>query len=354
MLCQAGLLSADEKVYAKTVKSTVWIVARKSTGSGILIDKKNRLVVTNEHVVGEEKTVTIFFPHDANGRYAAQRKHYMDRIKTLGIKGKILATDEQRDVAIVQLERLPKDVEAIAIGKPAQPGAEVHSIGNPSDSDALWVYTSGQVRANYYRIFSTSKRHRMQVLETQSPINPGDSGGPIVNNKSELVGISQSFSTKGRLISHGVDISEITWFLNKVRSADKSLASEKPADKNSKNAKGDSSSGFTSRQVDVGAGRKQKVLVAHQIDEYQKIKTRRVWSLAMSYSDKVPANAAMEMLEQNSVTKIGGWVIEKGNDGKTHLIFLAHANVQAADDEMDSIIEYVGKVADAMKKRLDR
>ena len=356
----AGSVVADEKVYAKTVKSTVWIVAKKSTGSGILVDKTNRLVVTNEHVVGSEETVTIFFPADVNGRQSASRKHYLDRTKTLGIKGKIIARNVQRDVAIVQLERLPTGVEAIKIGKPAQPGAEVHSIGNPSDSDALWVYTSGQVRANYYRIFSTSKRHRMQVLETQSPINPGDSGGPIVNNQSELVGISQSFSTKGRLISHGVDISEITWFLDKVRTENKSLKAGKTTGKTNKNKtskptnSGESKSGFGSHSVDVGGGRSQTVFVAREIDQFQKIQTRRVYALAHSYSGKVPATAQAAMLEQNGVTKIGGWVLEKGSDGKTHVIFLAHASVHADDGEIDSVIEYVGKVAEAMRKRLGK
>ena len=341
---------ADEKVYNKTINSTVWIVTRSATGTGVLVDGKNRLIITNEHVVGTNKTVTIFFPVEVNKRRVAESKYYLERKKTLGITGKVIATNSQRDIAIVQLERIPKGKKAIVLGKPAQPGAEVHSIGNPGNSDALWVYTSGQVRANYYRIFSTSKRRRMQVLETQSPINPGDSGGPIVNDKAELVGISQSFSTKGRLISHGVDISEIGWFLDKTRDSNKDLVSSKKSTSSSNNKESSNNKSAISKQmIDVGNGRKQQVLVANETDSYKNIKTRKVWSLAKSFSGKIPDKAALEMLRQNSVTKIGGWVLEQSS-GKTHAIFLAHANVNATDEELQSVIDYVAKVTDAMKK----
>lgn len=344
-------VSADEKVYNKTIQSTVWIVTKTATGTGVLIDEKNRLVVTNEHVVGTNKTVTIFFPVEVNKRRVAESKYYLERRKSLGIVGKVIATNSQRDIAIVQLASIPRGKKAIAIGKPAQPGAEVHSIGNPGNSDALWVYTSGQVRANYYRIFSTSKRRRMQVLETQSPINPGDSGGPIVNNNGELVGISQSFSTKGRLISHGVDISEITWFLDKTRDSNKNLVSNKKSSSSSDNKDTSNNKPTISRRVvEVGGGRKQLVLISNEIDSYQNVKTRKIWSLAKTFSGKIPQSTSLQMLQQNSETKIGGWVLEQSS-GNTHAIFLAHANANATDQELQSIVDYVAKVTDAMKKQ---
>jgi len=54
-------------VYQKVVRSTAWVHAdrgngRKATGSGSLVDKGRRLVLTNYHVVGDVKDVTVFFP----------------------------------------------------------------------------------------------------------------------------------------------------------------------------------------------------------------------------------------------------------------------------------------------------
>jgi S1-C subfamily serine protease len=346
-----AICRADEKVYQKTVESTVWILGSDKSGSGILIDAENRLVVTNHHVVEGDKSVIVFFPDKVNDRQVTEKKHYIERKNKIGIRSKVIATDVQRDVALLQLERLPSGVQAIKIGKPAKPGAEVHSVGNPGDSDALWIYTSGKVRSNYYRIFSTgSGRHRMQVLETQSPINKGDSGGPIVNGDGALVGISQSFS-KGRLMSHGVDISEIVWFIDKVRSENKNLAIKKST--GSSNPKTKSTSAASGlHKVSLGSQKTQEVFVSDEKDVYQSVETRRVWALAKTYEGQLPIKVAVAMLEQNSQTKMGGWVVEKDSQGKTHLIFLAHADANLDDKQMQTIVEYVAKVADAMKKEL--
>jgi S1-C subfamily serine protease len=99
----------------------------------------------------------------------------------------------------------------------AKPGQCVHSIGNPSSSDALWVYTRGEVRQVYHRTFRVDGNFtiRARVVETQSPVNEGDSGGPVVNDRGELVAVVQStFNTnKVHLISVFIDVSEVRLLL---------------------------------------------------------------------------------------------------------------------------------------------
>lgn len=340
---------ADENIYKSTVQSTVWVIAGDATGSGILIDKENKLVVTNDHVVGDDKNVTVFFPVKVNGRRVAEKKYYTKNIKKVGIAGKVIATNPQRDVAVIQLEKIPQGVQAVKVGKPAEPGAQIHSVGNPGDSDALWVYTSGIVRANYYRTFSTEKRHRMQVVESDLAFNPGDSGGPIVNKNGELVGLVQSFSREGRLMSHGVDISEVSWFLNKVKTENKMTNNKKSTSNSNSN---NSQVAASSRKVKVGDNSDQTVFVSSEFDVYRNAKNRRVWSLAKSFDKTIPNGVAMIMLEQNSQTQMGGWVLEKGKDGKTHMIFMARVSENASDDELESIVDYVGKVTANMKKEI--
>ena len=200
---------ADAKVYEEALQSTTWVLTKTSgktsSGTGVLVDIEKRLVVTNFHVVGEARTAIIFFPAMEGGKPIVTRKHYVDNLKTLGIRGRILGVDRKRDLALIQLDKLPeKGVKAIPLAADsAKPGEDVESVGNPGSSDALWVYTSGKVRSVYRKQFRTGAGdHDFTVVETTSPINTGDSGGPVVNAAGELVAISQAISPSARLVSY--------------------------------------------------------------------------------------------------------------------------------------------------------
>ena len=204
---------ANENVYDKAIRSTAYIVASEGRGSGVLIDADKRLLITNEHVVGKDSEVTVFFPVVLQGQIECDGQYYMRHAQKIGVVAKVVAIDPVRDLALLELASLPDNAVPIEMGTSARPGQIVHSIGNPDSSDALWIYTAGYVRANYFKKMS---ENRMQVVETSSPTNPGDSGGPILDDSSRLVGITQSYVTSGRLVSNGVDISEIVWFVDKI------------------------------------------------------------------------------------------------------------------------------------------
>src|SRR5438552_1498384 len=84
-LCLAvlpALAVAEESVYKKGVKSTVWVVqpaggTRFRMGSGSLIDAQKRLILTNYHVVTDQKDVVVFFPvFDTKGNPIQDRDKY--------------------------------------------------------------------------------------------------------------------------------------------------------------------------------------------------------------------------------------------------------------------------------------
>ena len=90
----------------------------------------------------------------------------------------------------------------------------------------LWVYSSGTVRQIYQRNqtlpgFKNLTVKRFQCVETQSPLNPGDSGGPVVNDSGELIAVNDSItvSDKGNvsLRSFAIDVHEVRDFLEEVR-----------------------------------------------------------------------------------------------------------------------------------------
>jgi hypothetical protein len=208
-----------DKVYRKVVPSVVWVMSKRdrglATGSGSLIDKDRRLVLTNYHVVEDQPRATVFFPVMRNGQPVPEREYYKDRGRELGIPGRVVAVDKRADLSIIQLERVPRDAPALPVAATgASPGQTVHSIGNAGASGGLWGYVRGTVRQVYRKRWQAQAGDRVlsfdaRVVETDSPTNAGDSGGPLVNDAGELVGVTQGGAVKANLVSFFVDLSEV-------------------------------------------------------------------------------------------------------------------------------------------------
>jgi predicted Zn finger-like uncharacterized protein len=220
---------ASSSIYKYVLKSTAWIVTTvvggQARGSGELIDRDNRLILTNYHVVHGMLDFFVMFPKydDKTGQPIKERSWYLSHISdTNVIKGKVVAHDTHRDLALIQLDRLDPDVEPLPFAQ-AEPetGDDVHSVGNPGASDSMWVYTYGKVRSvHVFKWLSGGGDLLMnleaKVVETDSPVNPGDSGGPCVNKFGELIGTTQGKSSKGAQISFFIHRSESEDFIAKA------------------------------------------------------------------------------------------------------------------------------------------
>src|SRR5262249_59371984 len=105
------------------------------------------------------------------------------------IRGKVVGHDTRRDLALIQLNRVPDGVDALPVAKqPPGNGEDLHSIGNPGVSDNLWVYTPGHVRGVGKKQWKAGGHGLLldldaTVVEADSPTNPGDSGGPRGDDK---------------------------------------------------------------------------------------------------------------------------------------------------------------------------
>jgi S1-C subfamily serine protease len=226
---------SGNQIFQRTLKSVTWIVqaveaggnrVRLMTGSGSLIDVPKRLVLTNYHVVGEAKEVAVFFPQfDRHKQLIADREYYFRQLqgKAGYIRGAVIARSPKQDLAVIELPALPPGTTAVRLARESVgPGDQVHSIGHPGASGALWAYTSGFVKAVYKKKWSVADaeerslmRFEAQVVETTSPINAGDSGGPLLNGAGELVAVTQggALDTQGT-ISLFIDLSEVRSFLS--------------------------------------------------------------------------------------------------------------------------------------------
>src|SRR5262245_47091539 len=96
-----GENTASEKI----LPSTAWVVtisgSQFSTGTGCLIDRERRLLITCSHVVKDQPKATVYFPIlSRRGEVVTEAKEYLGG--GAGIVAHVLATDSKRDLAILQ------------------------------------------------------------------------------------------------------------------------------------------------------------------------------------------------------------------------------------------------------------
>ncbi|TWU51628.1 S1 family peptidase [Rubripirellula reticaptiva] len=353
----AATARGDADTYARVVQSTVWIVTsdannETATGTGVLVDAEKRIVITNAHVVGDSRTAVVFFADIKDGLPNVKRKHYLDNVLKLAQPGKVVAVDRRRDLALIQLPNLPDGAKAIEMSENGtKPGSTIELVGNPGNSDVMWVSTSGSVRAVYDKKFKSNHgEHNFRAVETQSPIQPGDSGGPIVDGEGKLVALAQSFSPDNSLISFCVDITEIRALLD---------SSWKQAPIASKKLLQDADIQHTVTaaghyQVDHPLADKttQTVFVAKDTEYFERADVRKIWSLVQVSKDQPSTELMNRLLRQSSVTKIGAWAIEKNDAGEHLVIYVAKLDATAPDEAIKGTIEYVARIAAAMAKEL--
>ncbi len=235
---QAQVLDA-EKAFPYLLKSTAWILAPHIengvitgavTGTAGMIDMDKRILVTNWHVVGEMDEVLVVFPqYDAKKQLIPERDKYraiLNNPRNMNksyFVAKVLTRDKKKDLALLQIPKMPPGIAALPLAKEAPPpGRAVFSLGNPGASGALWVLTKGEVRQVYnkkwrVRISETEiAEMEARIVETSSPTNQGDSGGPLISDRGEMIGVTQGGAVDAAQISTFVEISEVRKLLVKI------------------------------------------------------------------------------------------------------------------------------------------
>jgi S1-C subfamily serine protease len=145
-------------------------------GSGFFIDKRGYLV-TNYHVIQSE----------VDPEYEGFSRLYIrpPQRSEEKIPAQVIAWDRVFDLALLKVPLTPEFVFDTTGAPEVMPGQKVFVIGSPIDPFLENTVTSGIVSA-------TGRRRFLQmgdVIQVDAPVNPGNSGGPLIDEKGQLVGV---------------------------------------------------------------------------------------------------------------------------------------------------------------------
>jgi S1-C subfamily serine protease len=222
---------ANPKLYTRAIDSVAFIISPRgndmvSLGSGSLVNARQHIVLTNYHVVADQDLAVVFFPSYRGRALITEPAYYIENTSKLGIAGRVVARSKERDLALIKLKSLPEGARELPLSpRSPQPAETLHAFGNSGlKLGSLWRYSKGEVRQIYVRRFTTGEPSfqfevSARIVETQIPVNQGDSGGPVLNDAGELAAVTQGYpdSPTQRLVSTMIDVSEVRSLLKKEK-----------------------------------------------------------------------------------------------------------------------------------------
>ena len=180
VIVENGSLSAAvEKVSSSAVMIRNYKGTKlNGTGSGFVykVDDKYTYIMTNHHVIDEGTKWTVINSLDEE------------------IEGIVLGSDEYLDLAVIRIEK-NANMPAVAIGSvdDIKLGDQVFTVGSPVGYEYRGTVTngiiSGKDRLVEVSLSGSSEDWVMEVIQTNAAVNPGNSGGPLVNAKGEVIGV---------------------------------------------------------------------------------------------------------------------------------------------------------------------
>ena len=188
----ADSTSDDPEVDARDPSSIeraiVHIQTEESAGSGFVVSSSQ--VVTNAHVVGDASTATVWF---SNG---ARRE------------STVVAINLQFDIAFLEVPRIPVSVEPLPL---------VDAEAAPNLGDPVWAwgypFEDAVVEAGFSRAPSVSAgiisarrtREEVEYIQTDAAVNPGSSGGPLLDAAGRVIGLNTFVLTPGGEDAEGLN-----------------------------------------------------------------------------------------------------------------------------------------------------
>jgi serine protease Do len=200
------------EIYERTAPAVVMIMGysnshqRGNGGTGSII-RQDGLILTNAHVVIEEKTgkpyprLTVYLkPYHVTG----DPKVDLSR----GGKARVVAFSQSMDLALLKLDELTGPFSVLEFDDSDRTGIgdRVVAIGHP-EQGGLWTLTTGTISAEFENFNATKGK---SVFQTETGLNRGNSGGPLLDTSGRMIGVNTAIA---RVAADGLPITSISFSL---------------------------------------------------------------------------------------------------------------------------------------------
>ena len=176
----------------------------KSLGSGVIVDEKNAYIVTNHHVIFDER---------------AQKPVEEIKVQLLDkriFEATVIGLDKATDLAVLQIEA--SNIKAVKLGdsEKVRVGEWVLAIGSPFSASLSHTVTAGIVSALGRNDVMNNLNTYQNFIQTDAAINPGNSGGALLNMKGQLIGINAAIASGGGRANAGIGFAIPSIMVKKV------------------------------------------------------------------------------------------------------------------------------------------
>jgi S1-C subfamily serine protease len=157
-------------------------VPQEGQGSGFVLTKEG-LILTNNHVIGNAQRLEVMLSD----------KHKY--------KARVLALDKNHDLALIKIDAPNLTPVTLSDSRNLMVGQRVYAIGNPFGLNG--TMTRGIISA-IRSVRSPNGSPIEDAIQTDAAVNPGNSGGPLLNSRGEVIGITTMIASNGADQSSGI------------------------------------------------------------------------------------------------------------------------------------------------------
>jgi S1-C subfamily serine protease len=151
----------------------------EGAGSGSVLDKRGH-ILTNNHVIEDASKIQVTLP--------GGKEPY---------EGELVGTDPDNDIAVIKINAPPEELYPVPLGSSdnLKVGQRVYTLGNPFGLEN--TLTTGII-SNLNRTLPSrrSGREMRSIIQTDAAMNPGNSGGPLLDTSGRMIGMNVAIATK--------------------------------------------------------------------------------------------------------------------------------------------------------------